>query len=348
MPKPKILIRADASSAIGTGHVMRCLALAQAWRDAGGCASLMAAGLPDRLSVRLKNNQIGVVTSEATPGSPEDARALIAYAAQQRADWIVIDGDRFGCDYLESVCAAGCPVMLIDDYADREAFSAKMIVNLNFGADSASYRRRGFQGEVLTGPGYALLRREFQRPFDWNFETKGNRVLVTLGGSDPENLTPQVVMALATCPDLQLTVALGPASSVTSPLEGNGGADVRVVVDASNMAELMMEADVAITVAGGTLWELMCCGCPVLCYTRTAGGSHVVNCLAKQGVIVDMGDVVRFDRATIVSAVREIVDSISARERMASQGRALVDGLGARRVVQALRSFDARRAAMIS
>lgn len=348
MPKPKILIRADASFAIGTGHVMRCLALAQAWQDAGGCANLMAAELPDRLSVRLKDNQICVTPSEATPGSPEDARALIAYAVRQQIDWIVIDGDRFGCDYLESVCAAGFRVILIDDYADRPAFSAEMIVNLNFGADAASYRRRGFQGEVLSGPRYALLRREFQRRFHRNFGTKGNRVLVTLGGSDPENLTPRIVTALSTCSDLQLTVALGPASFIASPLEGNGGADVRVVVDASNMADLMMEADIAITVAGGTLWELMCCGCPVLCYTRTAGGSHLVNCLAEQGVIVDMGDLVRFDRATIVSAVREIVGSISARERMASQGRALVDGLGARRVVQAIRNFDARRTAMIS
>ncbi|MGB7129277.1 MAG: UDP-2,4-diacetamido-2,4,6-trideoxy-beta-L-altropyranose hydrolase [Candidatus Sulfotelmatobacter sp.] len=339
---PAMLIRADASAAIGTGHVMRCLALAQAWQDAGGEATLVAAELPDSLAARLTANKISTLRIDATPGSSDDARRLIAHGSRLDPDWIVVDGDRFGCDFLQLVQESGSRVLLVDDYADRTAFPANIIVNPNFGAEPDVYRSKGFAAPALTGPRYALLRRQFQNPFLREVRERADRILITLGGSDPEGLTPQIATALAGCPDLQITVVGGGAYSNKTELADQLGSGTKLIFDSQEMPRLMMEADIAITIAGGTLWELLSLGCAVLSYARTAGGAYLVTCLAKQSMIVDMGEISHFDATKIVPAVREIAESIGMRQRMALQGQALVDGAGAKRVVEMLRQMGGR------
>lgn len=337
-----LLIRADASVSIGTGHVMRCLALAQAWQDTGGVARFAVADLPGTLVPRLNSNGFSLLRIAADPGSPEDALALVAQARQLKADWIVVDGDRFGAEFLEPVRNSGLRVLLIDDFSNRERFPADLIVNPNLGADADLYRRRGSNGPVLTGPRYVFLRREFQKPHERQFGEKGSRVLITLGGSDPEGLTPRIAKVLAGCPDLQLTVVAGAGYSSVNALRQLSAPNLRVVFDSQNMAELMGNADLAIIAAGGTLWELLSVGCVVLSYARNAVQMRVIQSLAKDGVVVDMGETTRFDPAALASAVKRVVDSRSTRERMASLGRALVDGLGAARVVEALQRSGAR------
>jgi spore coat polysaccharide biosynthesis predicted glycosyltransferase SpsG len=108
------------------------------------------------------------------------------------------------------------------------------------------------------------------------------------------------------------------------------------------MAELMMETDLAIIAAGGTLWELLTLGCTVLSYSRNTVQARVVHSLAAEGIVVDMGDAGGFDPVTLVSAVRGLAGSRSARERMAFLGREIADGLGALRVVEALQHYGAR------
>jgi UDP-2,4-diacetamido-2,4,6-trideoxy-beta-L-altropyranose hydrolase len=337
MPKqPKMLIRADASVVIGTGHVMRCLALAQAWQDAGGEATFIAAELPDSLQCRLAANEISVLSIGAVSGSSDDARCLIDHASQLKPDWIVVDGDRFSSGFLQSIHNSGCRLMLIDDYADRPAYHSDIIVNPNFTAGPASYNEPGSKTLVLAGPRYALLRREFQSPFRRQVREYGNRILVTLGGSDPENLTSQIAEALVGCSDLEITIVAGGAYTRKAQLVEQIGNRAQLVFDSEQMPELMMKADIAATIAGGTLWELLSRGCAVLSYARTPGGAYLVNCLAKQNMIVDMGGIFRFEAAEIVPAVRKIAESVSTRQRMASLGQALVDGRGAKRVVEML------------
>jgi UDP-2,4-diacetamido-2,4,6-trideoxy-beta-L-altropyranose hydrolase len=334
-----MLIRADASVVIGTGHVMRCLALAQAWQDAGGEATLVAAELPDSLIPRLIANKITALRVDSAPGSAHDARCLIAHASQLKPDWIVVDGDCFGADFLRSIHNSGSRMLLIDDYGARPTFPADIILNPNFAADSEKYGIRGFDGAVLAGPRYALLRREFQQPFQRRVRPRGDKILLTLGGSDPENLTSQIARALATCSDFEITVVAGAAYANKTHLINELETRTKIVFDSQEMPQLMMEADMAITIAGGTLWELLSLGCAVLSYARTAGGAYLVTCLARQGMIVDMGELTHFDPAKIVSAVREIAQSFSTRRRMASQGQALVDARGANRVVEMLQKL---------
>jgi UDP-2,4-diacetamido-2,4,6-trideoxy-beta-L-altropyranose hydrolase len=332
-----LLIRADASPAIGTGHVMRCLALAQAWQDAGGTASLAVAELPDALLPRVTSEGVSLRRVHASHhGGPEDAAQTVAQARQLSADWVVIDGDRFGSDFLVTVRTAGFRVLLIDDFANRESFPADLIVNPNLGEDGEPYRRRGATAPLLTGPSFVLLRREFRQGGQKrDIRQPGNRILVTLGGSDPENLTPTIGDVLAHCSGLEITVVVGAGYDKAEELGKLNATNLRVVTNPPNMAQIMKEHDQAIIAAGGTLWELLAMGCAVLSYSRNIVQARVVQALAQRGAVIDMGETRHFDPTNLVASVKELVDSRPARERMTSLGRVLVDGLGSKRVVEA-------------
>ncbi len=315
---------------------MRCLALAQAWQDAGGTVSLAVAELPDALSPRLTAEGVSLSRIHAAPGGLEDAAETIAQAHRLRADWVVVDGDRFDSNFLETVRAAGFRVLLIDDFADRDAFPADLIVNPNLDDDEEPYRKQGATAPLLMGPSYILLRREFRQGTGTK-ETRqtGNKILVTLGGSDPENLTPKIADALTQWSDLEVTVIVGAGYDKADELRMLKASNLRVVFNPANMVEFMKDSDQAIIAAGGTLWELLSMGCAVLSYSRNVVQARVVQALSRRGVVVDMGETRDFDPAKLLVSVKELVDSRMARERMASSGRALVDGLGATRIVEA-------------
>jgi UDP-2,4-diacetamido-2,4,6-trideoxy-beta-L-altropyranose hydrolase len=337
-----LILRCDADGSIGTGHVMRCWALAQAWQDAGGSTVFVIATCPPTLQARLSSSGCALFRIAGTPGSSVDAAATVRRARQLNADWVVVDGDCFQSHFLEHIRSAGVRLLLIDDFADRERFPADLILNPNFCADAEVYRKAGSPAAVLTGPRYALLRREFQGTRERQPGEKGNRVLITPGGSDPDNLTLRIATALGKCVDLQLTVVAGAEYPHPEELQQLQSANLKVVVDAHDMAELMKRADLAIIAAGGTLWEMLSMGCVVLSYSRNTVQRRVIRSLADEGVVVEMGDTSQFDPNHLVSAVRHLAESSSARERMARLGRALVDGRGASRVVQALRQAGAR------
>ncbi len=336
-----LLIRADASLAIGTGHVMRCLALAQTWQDAGGTVSLAVAELPDGLAPRVAAEGVSLSRIHATPGGPEDAAKTVALAHRLSADWVAIDGDRFGSDFLETVRAAGFRVLLIDDFANRESFPADLIVNPDLD-DEEPYRKRGATARLLMGPSYVLLRREFRQESEKKeIRQTGNRILVTLGGSDPENLTPEIANALAHCSDLEVTVIAGAGYDKADELRKLKAGNLRVVFNPPNMAQFMKDSDQAIVVAGGTLWELLSIGCAVLSYSRNVMGAHIIRALSQRGVVVDLGETRHFDGAKLLASVKELAASHSVRERMRNLGRTLVDGLGAARVVEAMQRSGA-------
>jgi spore coat polysaccharide biosynthesis predicted glycosyltransferase SpsG/GNAT superfamily N-acetyltransferase len=314
---------------------MRCLALAQAWQDAGGTVSLAVAELPDALSPRVPAEGVTLSRIDATPGGSEDAAETIAQAHRLSADWVVIDGDRFGSDFLETVRAAGFRVLLIDDFAGRKSFPADLIVNPDLD-DGEPYRKRGATARLLMGPPYVLLRREFRQETERKeIRQTGNRILVTLGGSDPENLTPRIANALAHCSDLEVTLIAGAGYDKANELRKLRASNLRVVFNPPNMAQFMKDSDQAIIAMGGTLWELLSMGCAVLSYSRNDVQARMMQVLSHRGVVVDLGETRHFDPAKLVASVKDMVDSYRARERMIRLGRTLVDGLGAARVVEA-------------
>ena len=252
-----LLIRADADTRMGTGHVMRCLALAQAWQDAGGQVTFLSAALPPGLESRLNAEGMTLVTLDA------DAAQTALVAQELGADWVVLDGYHFDAGSQRALKDAGARLLVLDDNGDSDAYSADLVLNQNVHARAEWYASRAPDTRLLLGTRYALLRREFRVRHDRPRGTPkvARKVLVTLGGSDPDNVTLKVLDALALirAESLDVTVVVGGGSPHRASLEDAAARmpfPVRVVVNAANMPELMAWADVAISAAGSTVWEL--------------------------------------------------------------------------------------------
>ena len=190
-----LLFRTDASVQIGTGHVMRRLALAQAWQDAGGRAMFAMAETTPAVWARLEAESCDVLSVSCDAGTAEDSLKTIALAREKSADWIVVDGYQFRADYQRALKAAGCKILFVDDYGHAAHYSADLVLNQNAGAEAQLYVHRESHTRLLLGPRYCLLRREFSSWRNWKREIPQacRQLLVMMGGSDADNLTARVI-----------------------------------------------------------------------------------------------------------------------------------------------------------
>src|SRR5690242_9773593 len=116
MNSPTLLIRADANVEIGTGHVMRCLAVAQAWQDRGGDVVFAMADSNTGIDERLRSEWVQIAEVDATPGNLDDAAATARLARSLQADWTIVDGYRFDAAYQRFLKDEGLKLLFLDDY----------------------------------------------------------------------------------------------------------------------------------------------------------------------------------------------------------------------------------------
>ena len=186
----RLILRADATPRMGTGHVMRCLALAQAAQDQGIEIHLVGRVHVPWVRERLCAECIPLLKLADAVAHEENSADLLHQLAQTgfapSYTWVVLDGYHFTLACQHAVRDAGYHLLVIDDYAHLPEYSCDILLNQNLGAETLSYM--GDIGQRLLGPRYALLRREFREARERLPHTKRNvppkNILVTLGGGD--------------------------------------------------------------------------------------------------------------------------------------------------------------------
>jgi len=342
-----VVFRCDANVAAGTGHVMRCLALAQAWQAAGGRTVFAMSDATSAMRTRLLSEGVEVVPIEAPAASADDARQVKDLARQHRADWVALDGYHFNVGYQRELKSAGPKVLVLDDDGTEQHGPVDLILNQNSNAREDLYAQREPHTRLLLGTRYALLRREFVAWREWKRDTAPTacKLLVTMGGSDPDNLTSLAIHALSMLKTegLRSTVVAGgsnPHRDSLQRLVSGAGRSITLQESVSNMPELMAEADVAIIAAGGTLWELLYMSCPILSFARNLVQARILDSLQREGVVQYLGDPQHFEPAKLAQAIDELATSFDRRARMSKLGRQQVDGQGARRVCEVLAALN--------
>ena len=350
MGEGTLLIRADANVALGTGHIMRCLALAQAWQDAGGKVVFAMVNPLPSVRERLLSEGMEIVPMESQGGSIDDNRHTVELTRRYNAAWVVVDGYHFGAAYQRDLKAAGAQVLFVDDGGSSEHYAADLVLNQNANADESSYRSREPYVRLLLGSRYVLLRREFWSWQNWKREipSVGRKVLITMGGTDPDNITTQVIAALkeTRIEGLEAVVVAGGSNPHLESLERLAAecrGSVRLLRDPANMPELMAWADLALIAAGGTLWELLCMGCPVLSYARNPVQAEIVCRLQDEGIVQGLFDPQESSPMRVASALEELANSEERRARFCRLARQRIDGGGAQRVFEVLVSSGVTR-----
>jgi UDP-2,4-diacetamido-2,4,6-trideoxy-beta-L-altropyranose hydrolase len=348
---PPLLVRADADLLRGTGRMMRCLALVQAWRGRGGDATFISRCENPALRARIEAAGAGLISLRASDCADGGIAVTRDQLALNKTAVLVLDGNDFRFEQQQTLRVSGHPLMVIDQSAGRERTYADIVLNPNFGALASNYSPNAGT-TLLTGPTYAMLRPEFgvwRRRFR-SIRTVARRILVTLGGSDPDNVTLRIIEVLTRlgAPALEVKVVVGPANPHLKTLRkavASFALPMQLLTDVPDMASLMGWADLAVSDAGSTCWELACLGVPAVVLALTEQQTRLAGEIELNGVAQNLGWHAAISADRLASALDVLLYSSFRRLRMSQQGRALIDGRGAERVVQALRERSCMRAA---
>jgi UDP-2,4-diacetamido-2,4,6-trideoxy-beta-L-altropyranose hydrolase len=345
MANKTLLIRTDASLHIGSGHLMRCLALAQAWKDIGGHVVFVMATEAPTLEERVSEEGIELVHITVKPGSVDDARQTAGLAQSEGASWVVVDGYHFGAEYQWQIKDANLRILFIDDYGHAEYYWADIVLNQNIHAEESFYSNRAPYTKLLLGTRYVLLRHEFLKWRNWEREVPeiAQKVLVTLGGSDPENVTLKVMQALGKVDidRLEAVVVVGGGNPHYESLKKaiqNLRVSICLKKDVKNMPNLMAWADAAISGGGTTCWELAFMGLPSLILAIADNQKINATILKQSGIALTLNSEPKSALTKIGDVLQKLLRNKEARVKISQKGRAIVDGFGAPRVVAVITS----------
>lgn len=335
-----LLIRADAGPRIGIGHLMRCLALGQAWQRQGGTVVFALASAPPELEERLDAEGFARKRLTSAAGHAEDARETAALARSCSADCVVLDGYHFDADYRRALGSLDARLLLVVDGAPPDAGGADFVLDQNLGARPSGSMPEGSRPRFLLGPKYALLRREFWRWRGWKrpVAPAARRLLVTFGGSDPDNLTLRALRALRELPEsaeLEVRIVTGPSNRHRASLQNEllGAPEAwRLLAAPSDMAGLIAWADLGISAAGSTCWELAFLGVPFVTVVLAENQRSIAASLSRAGISCDLGWHEGVSAELLGASVRKLLGGKSLRMEMSRLGQETVDGFGAERV----------------
>ena len=334
----RVLVRVEAGSRVGLGHLQRCLALASAIRGQGIECAFLAADEP-AVQGRIRGSGFTAIPlKDVEPGSEDDLTAALEIAAQERCSGVVVDSYRIDERYLSELRAARLVVTVIDDTA-RFPIGCHLVVNGGVEAESVANRPSASDTRFLLGPRYAMLGEGF-----WNVEPEPRKVadevkevLVMMGGADGCNLTPAVLGALDSLRgDFSVTAVIGPFFENGAEVEAIASRchrRVRLVRIPGSVQSLMLKADLAISAAGQTLYELAATGTPAVAAQVAENQADNLRGFSRHGVIspISFGGREQFQRV-LAQVLSPLLTCPHRRQQMSQAGQRLVDGLGAKRV----------------
>lgn len=356
----KIVFRCDASIQIGSGHVMRCLTLADELSRQGAESFFICRQHDGSLIEILQQRGYQVYTlplehglviesaSKATLAHADwlattqhrDAELSRSIVEQIKPNWLIVDHYALDENWEKRLRQYCKKIMVIDDLADRK-HDCDVLLDQNFGRDAQDYAAYVNKDcELLCGSKYALLRPEFAEWRSYSLERRQHNklasILINLGGVDKDNITTKILKALQnkSLPDYcSIIIVMGSTSPWIDAVKQQAAImqwRTVVKVGVSNMAELMANSDLAIGAAGSTSWERCCLGLPTIMLVLADNQQIIASALEAVGAARTFDiNILEAEPLVFDQVIKSVVPKMKEMSRAASK---VTDGLGALRL----------------
>jgi UDP-2,4-diacetamido-2,4,6-trideoxy-beta-L-altropyranose hydrolase len=367
----QIAFRTDASLLIGSGHVMRCLTLADALLAQGAQCHFISRKHPGHLlevirqsghavtalpevrpSLETANDPVPQPSHAAWLGCDwqTDAKQTGAILADLQPEWLVVDHYALDLPWEEAVAPHYRKLLVIDDLADRP-HRCDLLHDQNLGRQLQDYAGLvPTYCQLLIGPHYALLRPEFASLRAYSLQRRQvqpalRRLLITMGGVDHPNATCQVLQTLKACAlpvECRITVVMGltaPWLQNVRELAAQMPWPTEVLVNVKDMAQRMADSDLAIGAAGSTSWERCCLGLPTLMVVLAENqrpGSKALEAVHAARLIGGVSDI----KTQLPLVVRELIN-LDCQSRMSLVASEITDGQGVEKTLNVMRVINA-------
>jgi UDP-2,4-diacetamido-2,4,6-trideoxy-beta-L-altropyranose hydrolase len=358
----KVVIRVDASRQIGTGHLMRCLALADGLAKKAVRCLFVCRSIDEFLhgEVRRHGHEFRllpldgadeVTESDLLPYASwlgahwaDDAEATRRVVASAEADWLITDHYGIDCRWHAKLRGAVRRIMAIDDLADR-AHDADLLLDQSDPTETAARYRDLVPRScvLLLGPRYALLRSEFAKVGAGSeaLSPEHPRLFVCFGGSDPKNCTAMAIGALDRLDGtFAANIVVGSAHTAKADIEAACRVRpwLRFHASTPDIAELMAQSTLAVGGGGVMAWERLCLGLPSIIIAIEQNQVETATNLDRLGLATYLGSSDAVSERSLAEAIERLTADAGRLNAVRRRARAMVDGLGVDRVVATLLS----------
>lgn len=334
-------IRADANPKLGSGHVMRCLAIAKALRKIGEEVLFLTADHQSEKLIKKHGFSYHCLNS-SYEYLEQELPAFTEQLSMQKVQAVIVDSYFITKRYLEEL-RAQVKVIYLDDL-NQFIYPVDVLINYNIYAKELPYALEyPKETKLWLGCEYIPLRDEFIGKSRSNTERVTN-LLITTGGADAYNMAGQLITFLREREEynlLVLHVVAGPLNQnidmlieLTSKYNG-----VYLHQNVTNMAELMINCEIAVSAGGSTLYELCACGVPTISFAYADNQLQGVKEFDRQGLIPYAGDL-REDSTSCLQRITEQITLLCQNQEIrklhSTEMKKLVDGFGSQRIAELL------------
>jgi UDP-2,4-diacetamido-2,4,6-trideoxy-beta-L-altropyranose hydrolase len=341
MSSPLVVVRTVCGGQTGYGHLTRCLSLAEALHSEGAKTVFLLDSADHITRKKVADFGADLLVLAQISSLRDDLLFVVEYVKDHGATAVVLDGYLFDQQYLNRLSREVC-CLFIDDLRALQPSTA-LILSQSPGANESDYALRE-SSSLLLGLEYALIAPLLVRYRLNNRRTireRADRLLISFGGSDPNRLCAKALQGLASSKyqyEIKLVAGGGIPSSLAAAKDAaeKSHHKVEVLEWVDDMPALMAWADMALCGSGVTSYEMCCLGLPMVVVTPVDNQIPISRGLEKLGLIRHLGWWENVECQTIAQAVDALSADRRARDEMSRAGQLAVDGLGAKRVAQAL------------
>ncbi len=338
-----IVFRADGNPEIGSGHIMRCLSIADAFRRKGEQSVFAVADKAMRSLIEGRGYTV-YVSGTDFKNMMQDAEQTVGLIHKYDARCVIVDSYYVTHAYLAEL-KNHTKVVYIDDLVSF-AYPVDMLINYNIYADATDYQTLyGEQNAVLPtmllGTKYVPLRSMFRDVPPVEIEETVTDVLISTGGTDHLHLCLQLLKAVKTdgsIPDLTFHFLIGAMNQDKKEIEklAEGMSNAVLHYNVSDMKSLICSCDIAVSAAGSTLYEICACGVPLITYVLADNQYEGAKAFEEKGLALNCGDMRDADNrpGIIINRLRRLSGDMNERLRMHSRMLDMVDGNGADNIVK--------------
>ena len=346
-----ILFRTDASVNIGTGHVMRCLALADELRQKDADISFICREEPGNLTSYIENRgyKVHQLPGEIDIETDRNLTKEILSKYETKSDWLVIDHYDIDISYEFPLREHVKMIMVIDDLAKRE-HNCDLLLDQNYSKNDNRYSGLVPENCIqLLGSEYAILRHQFQKARENLRKRDGgvNRILVFMGGADSKNITSKALRAIHMLDrsDIAIDVVVGDLNQYHNEIKILTSKMPNTIChhNVEDMVNLMSSADLCIGAGGTTTWERCCVGLPTITIILAENQKNTSENLDKEGALLNLGWYHNVTENNIKEGIKGLIGNPQKMASMCDKSRRLVDGEGVNRVCDAMISMVSDR-----
>ena len=335
-----LLIRVDSTYESGMGHFMRTLALAQKWQKERDEIFFLIND-NEHLKKRITDENMKFIVNPYQSGSFEDSKFLIDAVSDNDVSWVIVDGYVFKEDYFDFLRKNDINYLIFDDDGKMSHYNSNIIVNQNLHGKYEWYEsKKEDYTDILVGTDFTLLRNEFLifQDYKKSIKDKAKNILITLGGSDVNNYSLDILEVLDSLKDdnIEVIVVIGANNKHEEELNkfcSNAEFNVKVLRNIKNMPEIMRWADLTFSSGGTTVWELAFMGVPTIVGSTSYIEDVLLMGLDDNNLFKTVGKLENLNKSETKNIFNNLINDKDAREKMSIDGQNFIDGYGSKRVI---------------